>query len=248
MGFCEKCLTRIPYATLVATIMCALGVIIFCGTMYRGATLSVLMFSEVFKMQLFWVDAVKMVFVLIGACMGALGIMILIVGFLATGATRHKVYKGWGSRVTGRLSCAVFMGVTYILQIAWLLILCSLIVVTFVFTIFWNMCDNPGVASFQNSIDLTQFYFLFPEGTRQEHMKIEGDSNVKAFCKDYVEKVEIMFIVATVSTVLVILSLVHYLMCLAANYAHIRNQEKFLQFQDLQMLNDTDMLSAKDRF
>jgi len=39
--------------------------------------------------------------------MGALGLMILTVGFLATGATRHKVYKGWGSRVTGRLSCAI---------------------------------------------------------------------------------------------------------------------------------------------
>lgn len=48
-----------------------------------------------------------MTFVLIGACMGALGLMILTVGFLATGATRHKVYKGWGSRVTGRLSCAI---------------------------------------------------------------------------------------------------------------------------------------------
>lgn len=49
---------------------------------------------------------------------------------------------------------------------------------------------------------------MFPEGTRQEHMKVQGDSNVKAFCKDYVEKVEIMFILATVASVLVILSLV----------------------------------------
>lgn len=49
----------------------------------------------------------KMTFVLIGACMGALGLMILTVGFLATGATRHKVYRGWGSRVSGRLSCAI---------------------------------------------------------------------------------------------------------------------------------------------
>lgn len=39
-------------------------------------------------------------------------------------------------------------------------------------------------------------------------MKVEGESNIKAFCKDYVEKVELMFILATVSAVLVILSLV----------------------------------------
>lgn len=48
-----------------------------------------------------------MTFVLIGACMGALGLMILTVGFLATGATRHKVYRGWGWRVSGRLTCAI---------------------------------------------------------------------------------------------------------------------------------------------
>lgn len=54
VGCFERCLTRIPYATLIATIMCALGVIIFCGTMYRGATLAVLMFTDVFSMQLIW--------------------------------------------------------------------------------------------------------------------------------------------------------------------------------------------------
>nr|XP_023011955.1 proteolipid protein DM beta isoform X1 [Leptinotarsa decemlineata] len=245
---CEKCLTRIPYATLIATIMCALGVVIYCSTMYRGATLSVLMFSEVFGMQVFWVEAVKMAFVLIGACMGALGLMILMVGFLATGATRHKVYRGWGSRVTGRLSCATFMCITYVLQIIWIIKFCILVIVTFVFTIFWKMCENPRVASLQDDIDLTQFYFLFPEGTETDHMKVSGESNVKAFCKDYVEKVESMFILASVASILVILSLIHYLMCLAANYAHIRDQEKFLQFQDLQMLNDNDALVGKNRF
>ncbi|XP_030745596.1 proteolipid protein DM beta isoform X1 [Sitophilus oryzae] len=247
-GCCEKCLTRIPYATLIATIMCALGIIIFCSTMYRGSTLTLLMFSEVFSTQLGWINTVKMTFVLIGACMGALGLMVLTVGFLATGATRHKVYRGWGSRVTGRLSCAIFLGITYILQIVWLMKFCFLVIVTFVFTVFWKMCENPRVASLQDDIDLTQFYFLFPSGTRQEHMKVSGESNVKAFCKDYVEKVEIMFILATASVVLVILSLVHYLMCLSANYAHIRNQEKFLQLQDLQMVNDTDLLSGKNKF
>ncbi|CAH1963160.1 unnamed protein product [Acanthoscelides obtectus] len=208
MGCCEKCMTRIPYATLIATIMCALGVVIFCGTMYRGATLAVLMFSEIFNMQLFWVDAVKMTFVLIGACMGALGLMILMVGFLATGATRHKVYRGWGSRVSGRLSCAIFLCITYVLQIAWILMFCFLVLVTFVFTIFWKMCENPRVSTYQDSIDLTQFYFLFPEGTRQEHMKVSGESSVRAFCIDYVEKAELMFVLATAASVLVILSLV----------------------------------------
>lgn len=159
--------------------------------------------------------------------MGALGLMILTVGVLATGATRHKVYRAWKSRVGGRISCAVFMAITYILEMAWILMFCFLVIVTFVFTIFWKMCENPRVGNLQDSIDFTQFCkcflisyndidfisflfpdFLFPSGTPQERMLVRGDHDVKLFCKDYVEKAEIMFIIAAASCVLVILSLV----------------------------------------
>lgn len=49
----------------------------------------------------------QLIFVVVGACMGALGLMILFVGCLATGSTRQKVYRAWGARVGGRVSCAV---------------------------------------------------------------------------------------------------------------------------------------------
>jgi len=50
---------------------------------------------------------VKTVIVLIAAGMGALTLMIIFVGFLATGATRRRIYKAWRNRVGGRISCAV---------------------------------------------------------------------------------------------------------------------------------------------
>lgn len=96
-----------------------------------------------------------MIFVIIGAGMAALGFMILFVGFLATGATRYKVYRAWRSRVGGRISCAVLMGITYLLNFVWSLILCFLVVVTFIYTMFWNMCTS--VEHSQSCIDLTQF-------------------------------------------------------------------------------------------
>lgn len=51
---------------------------------------------------------------------------------------------------------------------------------------------------------------MFPEGTTQDHMKVCGEHNVKMFCKDYTEKIEVMFILATVASILVILSLVSF--------------------------------------
>lgn len=100
-------MTRIPYATMMATVMCLIGVGIFCCTMYRGASLTIIMFDEVFHLRLLWIEAVRIIFVAIGASMAALGFMILFVGCLATGSTRYKVYRAWGSRVGGRISCAV---------------------------------------------------------------------------------------------------------------------------------------------
>jgi hypothetical protein len=40
-----------------------------------------------------------------------------------------------------------------------------------------------------------------------------------------------MFIIATISCFLVVLSLVHFLMALSANYAHIRGHDKFTELQ-----------------
>lgn len=104
---CKSCMTRIPYATMIATVMCLIGVAIFCITMYRGASLTIIMFDQVFRFRLFWIEAVQMIFVAIGASMAGLGFMILFVGCLATGSTRYKVYRAWRSRVGGRISCAV---------------------------------------------------------------------------------------------------------------------------------------------
>lgn len=247
---CQDCMTRIPYATLIATIMCVVGVGVFCGTMYRGATLSARMFDEVFHLRLAWLEAVQLIFVVVGAGMGALGLMILFVGCLATGATRHKVYRAWRARVGGRISCAVFMSITYVLQIAWLLMLCFLVIVTLIFTIFWSLCANTDVQNNKKCIDFRQFDFMFPYNTKPSDMEVCEAHEVKLFCKDYVERAEVMFILATVACLLVIISLIHYLMCLSANYAHIRDHEKFQELQELQYLQDPEMSVAgsKDRF
>ena len=99
---------------------------------------------------------------------------------------------------------------------------------------------------------------MFPNGTRIDDMKICEQFEVKMFCKDYVEKAEVMFILAAFATILVIFSLIHYLMCLSANYAHIRDHEKFQELQEMQYLQETGdpdspqpgmgTLRGKDRF
>lgn len=72
----------------------------------------------------------------------------------------------------------------------------------------------------------------------------------KEFCKDWVEPCGLLLWLAAGAGLLVLLGLVHHLMCLAANYAHLRDQQKLLDLQLLQDLQDTELttLGSKDRF
>jgi len=80
----------------------------------------------------------------------------------------------------------------------------------------------------------------------KENMEVRGPAEIKMFCKDYVEHAEVMFILATVSCFIVIVSLVHFLMALSANYAHIRGHGKFAELQDLHDLT-SETLTLTER-
>ena len=104
---------------------------------------------------------------------------------------------------------------------------------------------------------------MFPNGTKIEDLQVCGPEELKMFCKDYVEVAEVSFILSTVSSFVVSLALVHYLMCLASNYgtlfksfnyfflskkiiifyfvAYIRDQEKISDLQEMQYLHESIM-------
>ncbi len=102
---CSKCVTRVPYATLVAVILNWAGVGVFCGTLYRGVNLTLRMLQDVFHLDkgLGWIEPTQLAFIVLGASMAALALMILVVAILATGATRHEVYRSSIGRAGGRI-------------------------------------------------------------------------------------------------------------------------------------------------
>ncbi len=52
---------------------------------------------------LFRVEPTQLAFIILGASMAALALMILVVAILATGETRHGVYRSSLGRVGGRI-------------------------------------------------------------------------------------------------------------------------------------------------
>ena len=99
---------------------------------------------------------------------------------------------------------------------------------------FSGVCSTDEIGWENGVIDFYPLHFMFPAGTQKVNMLVEGQAEIKMFCKDYVQRGEIMFILSTVACFIVVLSLVHFLMSLAANYAHIRGHDKFT---DLKVIN-----------
>ncbi len=85
-------------------------------------------------------------------------------------------------------------------------------------------------------------------GTLREHMEVRGQAEIKMFCKDFVEDAKVMFVLATSACLLVIISLVHFLMALSANYVHISCHDKFIELQNLRDLtSETKTLAEKEQ-
>lgn len=53
------------------------------------------------------IGIVRLLLIILGGIMATLALIMLVVGCLATGSTRHSVYRAWKARVGGRLSCAI---------------------------------------------------------------------------------------------------------------------------------------------
>jgi len=180
--------------------------------------------------------------------MAAFALMILVVAFLATGSTRHTVYRSSMGRTSGRIACMIFIAITYFLLACWLAVFGCCIIMTVFCTVYWGVCNTDEIQWGRDDgfIDFYQFHFLFPADTTRDLMEVKGTAEIKQFCKDFVENSTIMFTLASISCFIVILSLVHFLMALSANYAHIRGHDKFTELQDLHDLT-SETLTLTER-
>ena len=159
--------------------------------------------------------------------MGAVSVLILVTSILATGDTRLEVYTTQRGRMGGRVATLFFIILSYVLLVAWLGMLLISLVVTTLYTVSWGVCSNTEVRAEDGQLDFYVLNFLFPPGSQRVNLVLEGPLEIDLFCREFVERAEVMFVLATVSSIIVVMSLVHFLMALSANYAHIRGYDKF---------------------
>ncbi|XP_055340055.1 neuronal membrane glycoprotein M6-a-like [Paramacrobiotus metropolitanus] len=257
MGSAYDCYTRVPYGSLIATVMCIVGVAVFCSQMYNGVSYTLQMFNEVFQLKLYWMDTLRTVFITAGVCMAVVAITLLIIGIGSTGVTRDQVFNGSQAKIGGRISIAICMAVTYILNLAWMGILAFLLLVTFVYILYSKVCDYAPIESpdIGRCIPFRHFGFLFPNTSYPNTLGYHDMNKFSKCGNDFIRLCESVkntqgiYLAATISAGVVVLSLVHYLICLAANYVHVKESLKKKELEYFQSLQDGELeMLTKARF
>jgi hypothetical protein len=137
------CVGRCPFASIMATIITVCGTGVFSGCLYRALSITIQMLSTAFKIEneIEWVRIVQTIVIIISTVMGSLSVILLIVGCLATGATRSQIYTGFRSRLGGRISTGFFATVVYVLFIIWSIVTLLLVVPIIAYLILMKQCE-----------------------------------------------------------------------------------------------------------
>jgi len=231
----DGCMDRLPFASIIATIITACGVGVFCGCLYKALSITINMITTAFKLelQLEWVKVLQTIVIIISTVMGSLTLILLVVGCLSTGATRSHVYTGFRSRLGGRISTGFFSVIVYILFLVWSAVTLILVVPLIFYYVLMKQCEYKQIqinTHSQNKFDeclSLRNYGITLSNTRNS---ICNDELIQ-FCNQGKEAGP-LYIAGFAASALIVLGLVHYLCCLVANYAHIKDGIKLKDYEE----------------
>uniref|UniRef100_A0A6I8PC26 Glycoprotein M6B n=1 Tax=Ornithorhynchus anatinus TaxID=9258 RepID=A0A6I8PC26_ORNAN len=229
---CIKCLGGVPYASLVATILCFSGVALFCGCGHVAltGTVSILeqhfstnssdhaLLSEVIQLMQYVIYGIASFFFLYG-------IILLAEGFYTTSAVK-ELHGEFKTTACGRCISGMFVFLTYVLGVAWLGVFGFSAVPVFMFYNIWSSCEvikslqtNVTASGDQICVDIRQ-YGIIPWNAspgRACGSTLESICNTNEFYMSYH-----LFIVACAGAGATVIALLIYMMATTYNYAVLK--------------------------
>ncbi|XP_004412085.1 PREDICTED: neuronal membrane glycoprotein M6-b-like isoform X3 [Odobenus rosmarus divergens] len=228
---CIKCLGGVPYASLVATILCFSGVTLFCGCGHvaLAGTVAILeqhfstntsdhaLFSEVIQLMQYVIYGIASFFFLYG-------IILLAEGFYITNAVK-ELHGEFKTSACGRCISGMFVFLTYMLGVACLGMFGFSTVPVFMFYNIWSTCEviksqiNGTTAVEQICVDIQQ-YGIIPWNAFPGKIcgsALENICNTNELYMSYH-----LFIVACTGAGATVIALLIYMLATTYNYAVLK--------------------------
>ncbi|KAI5628616.1 neuronal membrane glycoprotein M6-b isoform 1, partial [Silurus asotus] len=244
---CIKCLGGVPYASLLATILCFSGVALFCGCGHvaLSGTLSILEHNFYRNLS----DATiltDMIYLLqyviygIASFFFLYGIILLAEGFYTTSAVK-ELHGEFKTTICGRCISAMFVFLTYVLGVAWLGVFGFSSIPVFLFYNMWSTCVSMSSSSPANSsvcVDMRQ-YGIIPWDASPGvacGSDLQNMCNSNEFYLSYH-----LYIVACAGAGATVISMIHFLMILSANWAYLKDASQMHTYRDIKTKEEQEL-------
>ncbi|XP_077984925.1 proteolipid protein DM beta-like [Glandiceps talaboti] len=223
---CCQCLARVPYGSAAAAVIAAIGITVFCVYALRSTDATADLFQNTgVDTNQYVKDAMDMLDLVIYAITGGMAgiaVIVVVIGVLSTGETRLTLCYRYRARMCSRFAIGFFFFVFYVLTIVWFLISCALVIPSLFSTMIRLLCGKDYEQKFNSTcVDLTQ-YGLSGDGNAPVDICNE---NLKEFCKEG-NDIWMKYLLTWAGAAMVVVAMVHALICVAANYAHIKDTTK----------------------
>ncbi|CAF1252884.1 unnamed protein product, partial [Adineta ricciae] len=235
-----RCCGRFPFASFIAFLLTLIGTSVCCGCLYYLLPGTIEKINIAFQVEYIdndWNRILRLSTIFVLAIMGGFSVILLIVGSLATGATRHQIYTGFRSRLGGRIATGFFSIIVYSLLLIWLFAVLALMVPCISLYILQFRCleawhissasDFPNTAS--PVLCLTPGTYGIPVPKHKPDVKVcQQQFNELCTLTNYTPR----YIAALFGSFFVVLGLIQFLCCLVANYAHIKDGRKLHDYEE----------------
>ncbi|XP_054881035.1 neuronal membrane glycoprotein M6-b-like isoform X1 [Poeciliopsis prolifica] len=248
---CIKCLGGVPYASLVATILCFSGVALFCGCGHVALTGTLTMLENHFSritsdhatlaavIQIF-----QYIIYGIASFFFIYAILLLGEGFYTTSAIKKELQSDFKTTICGRCITAFFMFLTYIFALVFIAIFCFTAIPVFLFFNMWNTCaamrspDSNITYPDSVCVDVRQYGVIPLNATPGKACgtTLTDICSTSEFYLSYH-----LYIVALAGAGATVIALIHYLMILAANWAYLKTAASTHDYQDIKTKDDQDL-------
>uniref|UniRef100_A0A8B9GK16 Neuronal membrane glycoprotein M6-b n=1 Tax=Astyanax mexicanus TaxID=7994 RepID=A0A8B9GK16_ASTMX len=255
---CIKCLGGVPYASLVATILCFSGVALFCGCGHVAltGTLTILEthFSKVTANHAMLTDIIQLLqYVIYGIAsfFFLYGIILLAEGFYTTSAVK-ELHSEFKTTICGRCISAMFVFLTYILGIAWLGVFGFSAVPVFLFYNMWSTCAAMRAPTLPTNLPANESICV----DMRQYGIIPWNSTPGVVCGsallDICNSSEFylsyhLYIVACAGAGATVIALIHYLMILSANWAYLKDASHMHAYQDIKHKEERELQDIQSR-
>lgn len=248
---CTKCVGGLPYASLFATVLLFMGVALFCGCGHEALAGSALIMESYFDLlrappatddvttttvDVFMIiDILQYVIYGLGAGFLLYGVILLVEGFVTTGAIR-ELYGTFKISICGRCVSALFILISYLFFLLWLGVTAFSSVPVFIFYNIWSMCQNSTTLDAPNlCLDLRTYGLV---SLSEEKKVCTGSEKFSKMCEsNELDLTFHLFVCSLAGAGAAVIAMVHYLMVQAANWGYLKDSSGK---QDEEMKNSED--------